>query len=146
VPILNYTTTVAASRTINQMQDMLAKAGARTITAEYNENGLLTGMSFALQTPYGWRDFTLPVDVSAVHQVLGQQHVASSLQTRPHAERVAWRIAKDWLEAQLAIVESQMVSFDQVMLPYMHVDGPKTLYQAYEERESALALTAGESA
>jgi hypothetical protein len=37
------------------------------------------------------------------------------------------------------------VSFDQVMLPYMHVaDGTQTLYQAYEQRESALALTAGD--
>jgi hypothetical protein len=143
MPILNYTTTVASSRTVSQMQETLAKAGATTIAARYNE-GKAVGLSFTLMTVYGWRDFTLPVDTEAVYRVLVRQRVAPRLKTRDQAERVAWRIAKDWLEAQLAIVESQMVSFDQVMLPYMHVEGPKTLYQAYEERESALALTTGE--
>jgi hypothetical protein len=143
MPILNYTTTVAPARTVSQMQEALAKHGATTIAARYDE-GSAIGLSFTLMTVYGWRDFTLPVDVNAVHKVMVRQKVAPKLRTREQAERVAWRIAKDWLEAQLAIVQSQMVSFDQVMLPYMNVEGTKTLYQAYEERESALALTAGE--
>jgi hypothetical protein len=144
MPILNYTTTVPASRTVSQMQEVLAKAGAATIAARYDE-GKAIGLSFTLMTVYGWRDFTLPVDTDAVYRVMARDRsgVPPRLKTREQAERVAWRIAKDWLEAQLAIVESQMVSFDQVMLPYMHVDGTKTLYQAYEERESALALTTG---
>jgi len=28
--------------------------------------------------------------------------------TREHAARVAWRICKDWIEAQLAIVDAEM--------------------------------------
>ena len=143
MPILNYTTSVAASRTVSQMQEALAKAGATTIAARYDE-GREIGLSFTLMTVYGWRDFTLPVDTDAVWKVIGRQRgIPPRLRNREQAERVAWRIAKDWLEAQLAIVESQMVSFDQVMLPYMHVDETRTLYQAYEQKQTTLELMTG---
>lgn len=56
------------------------------------------------------------------------------------AERVAWRVAREWLLAQLAIIEAQMATLDQVMLPYLQVDGQKTLYAAYREREDTLQL------
>lgn len=56
-------------------------------------------------------------------------------ETRAQAERVAWRVIKDWIAAQLAIVETQMVELDQVMLPYLHVDGDRTLYESYRDQE-----------
>lgn len=144
MPILNYTTSIASGKTISEMQARLAKHGAATIAVRYVD-GAAAGLTFDLMTIYGWKAFTLPVDIEAIYRVLLKQKVQPKYRTREQAERVAWRIAKDWLEAQLAIVESQMVSFDQVMLPYMHTgDGSKTLYQAYEERESALALTTGD--
>jgi len=34
------------------------------------------------------------------------------------SRRVGWRIIRQWLEAQLAIVETQMVTIEQVFLPY----------------------------
>lgn len=145
MPILNYTTTVAAAKTVSQVQTLLAKHGAGTIAVRY-EDGRAAGVTFDLETPHGRRAFTLPVDVEAIYQVLVKQRVQPKYRSLDQAERIAWRIAKDWLEAQLAIIESQMVSLTQVMLPYLHVDGAKTLYQAYEERESALALTSGDGA
>jgi hypothetical protein len=51
--------------------------------------------------------------------------------TPEHAERVAWRIVKDWLEAQLAIVATEMVTFDQVMLAYVRTSDGTTLYDLY---------------
>ena len=58
--------------------------------------------------------------------------------------RVAWRILKDWVAAQLAIVETEMVSLDEVMLPYLRSDDGRTLYELFTERQ--LALTTGEGA
>lgn len=55
------------------------------------------------------------------------------------AANVAWRVVKDWLEANLALIAAQMATLDEVMLPYLHVDEGRTLWQAYRERES-LAL------
>lgn len=139
MPTLNYTTKIAASKTIAEMQNALAKHGASSISTHF-EDGLASGLSFSLPTPHGVRVFSLPVDCAAVWRLLRAQKVASSLSTEAQAQRVAWRVAKDWLLAQLALIEAQMATLDQVMLPYLHVDGDKTLYAAYRERESALAL------
>jgi hypothetical protein len=41
---------------------------------------------------------------------------------------------KDWLEAQLALIDAQVVEIEQVMLPYLIVDDTGlTLYQRYLE-------------
>lgn len=141
--LLNYTTKVSAKKTMGEVQSLLVQAGARSIMATYDDVGNATGIAFSVQTGYGIRSFALPVNAQRVHAVLLREKVAKSLQTPEHAERVAWRILKDWLEAQLAIIATEMVTLDQVMLPYMHGDaGERTVYELYVERQ--LALPAGD--
>lgn len=150
VGTLNYTTTIAATKTVVEMQALLATHGASRISVDY-ANGVPAALSFLLVTPHGERAFTLPANVDAMHRLLQQQDRAGKLRSgakatrssREQAERVAWRVMKDWLAAQLALVESQMAGLDQVMLPYLHVDGSRTLYEAYREREQVAALEAG---
>jgi hypothetical protein len=54
------------------------------------------------------------------------------------ASRVAWRIIKDWVDAQLAIIETEMVTLEQVFLPYMQVKDNKTLYEVMIEKRFLL--------
>jgi hypothetical protein len=49
------------------------------------------------------------------------------------AVRVAWRIVKDWVEAQMALVETQMVSTQDVFLPYAVMGDGKTLAEHVRE-------------
>lgn len=145
--LLNYTTSIAAARTINEMQAMLGRAGARRVMIEYAD-AKPAALAFSLPTAHGERLYTLPCDVAAVERVLLAQEASGLLRgmkgrvTPEQAERVAWRVLKDWLEAQLALVRTQMATVDQVMLPYLHVDADRTLYQAWTEDE-ARALLAG---
>lgn len=141
MPLLNYTTSVPVSRTIGQVQALLVEAGARQMMTEYDDVGRPTGMAFTVNTGYGMRSFVLPVKASAVELVLRREGVQPRYATPEHAERVAWRILKDWLEAQLAIIRTEMVTLDQVMLPYMS-DGGRTVYELY--RDQQLALPAGD--
>lgn len=143
MPILNYTTEVAADRTVNQILALLAKGGARSIMARYGPTGKAEAISFAVDTPMGMRTFALPIDPAKVLAVLRRDQVSPRYRSPEQAERVAWRIVKDWLEAQLAIIATEMVTLDQVMLPYMHVDGGRTVYQAVLDQQ--LALPAGEA-
>lgn len=144
MPTLNYTTQVAAGKTIGEIQALLAKHGAAAVATRYDD-GRAVGVSFELVTPHGARHFTLPVDVPAMLRLLQRQRISPRYRSPEHAERVAWRVVKDWLAAQLALVEASMATLDQVMLPYLHVDGDKTLYQAYADRErAALELEAGD--
>ena len=67
-----------------------------------------------------------------------RQKIEAKLKTLEQAQRVAWRIVKDWLEAQLAIIETEMVTLDQVMLPYMQGDNGQTVYELYRDQQLAL--------
>ena len=51
---------------------------------------------------------------------------------------MAWRILKDWIEAQLAIVQAGLVTIDEVMLPYLRMSADKTLYAVMREQRLAL--------
>jgi hypothetical protein len=148
---LNYTTTITAAQTAGECQAILAASGAASVAVHY-EDGLPAGLSFALTTPHGRRDFTLPVDVDGMRRVLIkaeaegrllQKRAKGSQSSREQATRVAWRVAKDWLEACLALIAAGMTTIDSVMLPYLVVaDDGRTLWQAYREREQA-AIEAG---
>jgi hypothetical protein len=144
VSLLNYTTTVPTSRTIGQVQGLLVEAGARQVMTAYDPVGRATGMAFVVETVLGPRHFTLPVRTEAVEAVLKRDRkVPPRLKTPEQAERVAWRIVKDWLEAQLAIIRTEMVTLDQVMLPYMTNAEGRTVFELY--RDQQLALPAGDS-
>ncbi len=54
------------------------------------------------------------------------------------AERLAWRILKHWAKAQLAIIRTDIVTLDQVMLPYMRGDDGRTVYDLYRDQQLAL--------
>ncbi len=141
MPLLNYTTTVPVSRTIGQIQGLLVEAGARSILTDYDSVGRPIGIAFRTETLHGVRSFHLPVTAHRVEAVLTREKVPSRYCTPEHAERVGWRIVKDWLEAQLAIIRTEMVTLDQVMLPYMQGDDGRTVYELY--RDQQLALTVG---
>lgn len=148
---VNYTTRISAAKTVAEMQALLAGHGAASIAVDYDQ-GSPSALHFMLNTPHGQRSFSLPVDVSAMERLLVAEDRAGRLKSgskaerssRAQAERVAWRVMKTWLEAQLALVDTQMVGLDQVMLPYLNVDGSgRTLYDTYKHREAAALGRAG---
>jgi hypothetical protein len=147
MPLLNYTTTIAVHKTVAEVQRKLVQNGARQILAEYDADGYITGLSFMVEGPLGNHSYTLPVNADAVLKVISayRSGVPGRYQHIEQAQRIAWRILKDWVEAQLAIVETQMVSFDQVMLPYMHIDAARstTVYELYR-RQALPELEAGD--
>ena len=50
------------------------------------------------------------------------------------AVRIAWRIVKDWVRAQMAILETEMVKMEQIFLPYMITNNNQTLYESMVDR------------
>lgn len=139
MPLLNYSTTVPVVRTIAQITEILAKSGARQVLTDYSVTGVPIGIAFAVDTPTGLQNYHLPVDVAAIAQVMkNDRNISPRFRTPEQAERVGWRITKDWLEAQLAIIATRMVTFDQVMLPYMAAGGGRTVYDLYLAQQLAL--------
>ena len=128
MPLLNYTTKIEAHKTAAEIQEILAKHGAKAILIEY-DNGQVSALSFQAATPHGDIGFRLPINAEATLRVLQKTNAPPRFTTKEHAVRVSWRIVKDWVEAQMAILETRMVTLDQIFLPYMVFPEGDTLYQ-----------------
>lgn len=132
--ILNYTTKVAAERSLAEIQKKLANAGAQAIMQEYH-NGVITHIAFRMETEHGVISFRLPGNIEAVQKVLERtKGVEKRYKTPEHCACVAWRIIKDWIEAQLAIIETGMATLPQVFLPYAQTESGKTVYECFEAK------------
>jgi hypothetical protein len=144
MPLLNYTTSIAPQKTVMEIQSMLAKAGASAIMAEYDTDGNIIALSFRIKDEHGQEiSFKLPTDWKPVFETLKRQNVTRSLQTPEQALRVAWRITKDWVAAQLAIIETRMVTTAQVFLPYAITKSGQSVYE-YIGQNTNLLLGTGE--
>lgn len=134
MPLLNYTTQITALKTVAEVQAILARAGAMGVATEYDQ-GHPIAVAFRAMTPFGPREFVLPIHREKVLAVLKRQRVQPKYLTLEQAERVAWRIVKDWIEAQVAIIQTEMVTIDQVMLPYMRTEDGRTVFQRYQQNQ-----------
>ena len=133
MPLLNYTTKVDVYTTIGAIQGILVKHGAKKIMQDYDDGGHVQALSFMVETPADPRGVRLPANAEAVQRVLTRQKVKAD---REQAERVAWRIVKDWVEAQMAILESEMVQLDEIFLPYMIINNSgQTLFEHYRQNQ-----------
>jgi len=134
--ILNYTTSINPEKTAMEIQRKLADAKAQAILTEYNDQGLLNAMSFRIMTTYGILFFRLPVKIKGVYKSLKNDNkVPNRLKTEEQANRVAWRILKDWVEAQLAIIQVEMATLEEVFLPYAQDKTGKTFYESIKENK-----------
>ena len=132
---LNYTTTIDANKTASECIGILARHGASRISLDLVDTQP-SGLALGIDTPAGMRYFLLPANAEGVYQALGKAWRKGSIPRRyfdrAQAQRVAWRVLKDWIEAQMALIEAEMVHIEQVMLPYLVVnDEGQTLYERY---------------
>lgn len=146
VALKNYTTVVPVDRTLAEIGRMLVRAGASDVLTSYDAQRRVSAIKFLLPTPYGQQLFALPARVEAVQRVLVAQKTSGRMRTsintsREHAERVAWRIIRDWLDAQLALIETQQATADQVLLPYRVLEGGQSMYEAIVARQGQLPAT-----
>ena len=132
--ILNYTTSITTEKTAAEIQKKLAMAKAQAVLCEYDDDAVMCAMSFRIMTPHGLVFFRLPVNTRGVlNSLLSDKKVPKRLKTKSQAAKVAWRILKDWVEAQLAIVDAEMASITEVFLPYAQDKTGRTMYQAIEQ-------------
>ncbi|WP_298199566.1 hypothetical protein [Desulfosporosinus sp.] len=134
--LLNYTTSIDVHKTLGEIQKILVSHGARKIMYDYDDNGHIQALCFQIATVDGDRGIKLPANIPAIYEVLKQQKKAKKIKTNPdyeQAERVGWRIIKDWVEAQMAILETDMVKFDEIFLPYMLNRNGLTYFQAHQK-------------
>lgn len=137
------TTSISADRTAGEIQEMLGRAGARRVMTDYDD-GEVVAVSFSIVIEGKEILFRLPVRWHNYFEVLKRmaQRKAKGRSVKPtdpeQAKRTAWRVAKAWLEAQLALVDSEMAALQEVMLPYLMQGKDQTLYEKLAQTDFLL--------
>ena len=139
--ILNYTTTVDAFKTVSEIEYILMKHKAKSIMKNY-EGESITGLSFLIDTGVQQIPVRLPLKIDECLKILKKEKRENPRKqikdTRDQAERVAWRILKDWVEAQMALLDIEMVRFEEIFLPYIETQNGQTIYEKLEEKQFLL--------
>jgi hypothetical protein len=129
MPTKNYTTTVPANRSISEIQDILVKHGATGMLYKYEQRtGRIGALQFLLRIKNQEVAFSLPVHWRRFQRVLEFQQVRR-WEEEDDVYRVAWRNIRDWVMAQLALYETEIVDMPQVFLPFATDAKGQTLYE-----------------
>lgn len=126
---------------IQLAQDALMHAGASGIQLEF-EDGRVVGLSFSIKFGPKQIQFRLPVNWRKFQSVLAMEGIGRADEDE-YAYKVAWACTKDWIEAQMAFVESENVSITQVFLPYAVVEGGITVFEKVAQTDGAFLLGDG---
>lgn len=120
----NYSTKIPANQTITEIEASLIHHGATDLWKQYDGSKNITSLTFAVITEHGKIPFKLSINIEAVRQIIAEQHKKGKARgisqgqatDLEHARNVGWRILKDWMDAQMALVEVGMRKLEQVFL------------------------------
>lgn len=136
----NYTTKIEAAQTVGEIQATLAKFGAEKISVDY-KNGFPTAITFLLEFEGKKSLFCIQADANGALEALKQdKKVSKSYQTLEQAQRVAWRITKDYIAIQLSFVEMKQATIQKVFLSYLIVQNGQTLFDYITSSEGQKLL------
>ncbi len=137
--LLNYTTKIEAEQTIGEIQKMLSVHGVTAMMTEYDGREV-SAVSFRMNVSGKPLGYKLPCNWRSVLEVFNEQRTPMKHggTKEQQAIRTAWRVIKDWIEAQLALVEINMATVPQIFLPYAIMKDGRTLAEHVTENPSML--------
>lgn len=152
--IKNYTTEKAATTTIAEIEQLLVQIGAKMIVKDYDDKGKVSALSFIIMLDNKRIPIKLPARVDripvALRRIFNTHHITQgqrkmlrkAMNDSEQAERIGWRILKDWLEAQVAIMTLDQINMLEALLPFTVWRGNKTLYELLEQDNFDMSKTA----
>ena len=127
--IKNFSTGVSPEKTIGEITSLLLAKGARSITTTFDADGVPSGLEFTVEVYGRLQGFSVPVNVEGVAAAMLKAEPWNSRRAHPQmayvgkvrvqARATAWRILKDWLDSQMAVIEAGQAELPKVFLPYM---------------------------
>ena len=139
----DYTTKVAAEQTISEIQGILSAYDVNAMMTEY-DGRQVSAVSFRIRIEGNDYAYRLPCNWRAVREVFKEQGITQGMLKHPdrdldnQAIRTAWRLVKEWVDAQIALVQVNIVTIPQVFLPYSIMKDGRTLAEHIEERPDFL--------
>ena len=143
IGLLNYSTKKAAEESAEEIKTKLMSHGVQDVKFDFGE--VVVTIEFLrskLITKNEMASYKITTKIAPVYKVLKDQEWSGEIKiaiTQSQAKRVAWRIVKRWIDAQLAFVETGMLSFDEVFLSYKVDEGTGlSLIEEYQTKQLML--------
>jgi len=122
MPILNYTTKIDPWKTVNEIQQILLKHKVSHFSIK-NEGSRPIALAFTIEYNGMPLNYLLPCNHSGVWSLMkSDKSMESRFRNEEQAFRTSWRIVKDWVDAQLAIVQAQISPIEEVFMPYLVIN------------------------
>ena len=113
---------------LKEIQKALLRVRAIGMNYKFDGNGRIEGLSFGLDIKGNKIGFTLPINTEKVRIVLKKEQ-NKRWDDDEYVYRVSWANMRDWVVAQMALIETEMAEPLQVFLPYAEDNTGKTLYE-----------------
>lgn len=105
--------------------------GVQAISIDYDDNRLPIALTFFVMINQNPVNFRLPSNWVGIKKLLDKnKKIPKNLKTEEQAIRISWRILKDWIEAQMAIIQCGLAELPEVFLPYAVTANGDTLFNA----------------
>lgn len=127
----NYASKAKLPNIFNAIEKTLATHGAKQVTRDYDNTGKLKSISFVIVTRKGDLGIRLPARFDKVEQLFKEQGVRYK-EDQPY--RTAWATIRDWVDAQMALIDWEMVKPEEVFLPYAVDRSGRTYFEVIESR------------
>src|SRR5437867_11068451 len=103
----------------------------------YANHGRIKALTFSLQINSRHYGFRLPARDENVEQLLyGTKELTGAQKQQAYV--TAWANIRDWITAQMALIDTGMVKFEEVFLPYMLDRSGKTYFETLEPKHFLL--------
>ena len=121
---------MSAQQSINEIQQMLIKAGARKLMMDYDDGGNPVNISFMLEVKGVPLPIRLPARLQKVGLIIYDKAFNDLSPTQLlQVHTTGWANIRDWIEAQLALLQTEMVEIQEIFLPYIVQRGGKTVFE-----------------
>lgn len=127
-------TKIEAEKTVAEISALLGRFGARSVMHEFDEFGDVTGVSFTILLGETRIPYKLPARIEPVHRAIQMQRSVNFRERKKdddwqQARRVAWRQILRWIQAQIALIDTGMVSTAEVMSPWIRCKDGRMLFE-----------------
>ena len=124
----------------SEIEKCLTTHGAKQIVRDFDGQGKVTAIAFVIETSRGSMTVKLPARFDRVEAIFKEQ----GFHYKPEQPyRTAWATIRDWVTAQMAILDWEMVKIEEIFLPYMVTKTGQTFFEMAEN--NGFLLGAGEN-
>jgi hypothetical protein len=143
----NYTTSISASKSIGEIQELLIEFGAEKIMFDI-KNRQAAGVSFIIKIGDKFYPYKLSVKPDNVQEFLWKEYKSgkrNALRKKREdfaddAMKIAWRIQRDLLHSLLSVVATEQVAAGVALMGFLMVDTKNTIGELFEHGELRKAL------